>query len=424
MPPTFGDDGAASVVRQLDPWRVAAIFGAFAFSYFVSALLRAIVATLAPEFARELHLGAGHLGLLAGVYFLGFACMQLPVGWSLDRWGARRVLLGLLVFAVIGCVGFGLATTLGQLVLARLLIGMGVSASLMAPLALYVRLFEQPLQLRLNAWMLMSGSLGMVASTLPVQALLPVVGWRALFHGLAALLVGAMVVIAIVTPAHSSGMQDRARGIGGYRGILGHPMFVRCAPLGFFSYGGLIAVQSLWAGPWLTDVVGASAVGAAQGLFAINLSMLAVFLAWGLAMPRLTALGLSAERLIGWGWPVGAGVMVAIVVLGRGAGAAWLAAWCVCTSVITLSQPAVAQAFTRAEAGRALSAFNLLIFLGVFVCQWGIGLTIDALVAAGWDRAAGHRAALTVQLIGNVFAGLWYWSHPRYRGARVAHARG
>jgi predicted MFS family arabinose efflux permease len=422
--PPIDEGGAVGGARSPPAWRVAAIFGAFAFSYFVSALLRAIVATLAPEFARDLQLGAGHLGLLAGVYFLGFACMQLPVGWALDRWGARRVLLGLMVFAVIGCVAFGLSASFGQLVLARLLIGMGVSASLMAPLALFVRLFERPLQLRLNAWMLMSGSLGMVASTLPVQALLPLFGWRALFHGLGALLVAAMVVIAVVTPGRGDAPHGRARAGTGYRGIVAHPMFLRCAPLGFFSYGGLIAVQSLWAGPWLTEVAGASAVGAAQGLFAINLSMLGAFLAWGLAMPRLAALGLGAERLIGWCWPIGALVMVGIVALGREAGAAWLAAWCVCTSVITLSQPAVAQAFPRAEAGRALSAFNLLIFLGVFACQWGIGITIDALLAIGWDRAASQRAAFMLQLFGHVGAGLWYWSRSRSRAARVARARG
>ena len=46
--------------------------------------------------------------------------------------------------------------------------------------------------------MLMTGSLGMVASTLPVQWLMPVVGWRPLFWGLgAAFIVLAMVLIAL-----------------------------------------------------------------------------------------------------------------------------------------------------------------------------------------------------------------------------------
>ena len=414
------------MTASVPSWRVGVVFAAFAFNYFLSALLRAVVATLAPEFARELELGAGELGLLAGVYFFGFACMQLPVGWLLDRYGARQVLLALLAMAVLGCVGFALARSFGQLVLARLLIGMGVSASLMAPLAAFLRLFDRPLQLRLNSWMLMSGSLGMVASTLPVQALLPALGWRNLFYALAAALVAACALVAAVAPRdHPARPAQTRRAAGGYAGIMRHPVFVRSWPLACFTYGGLIAVQSLWAGPWLTQVVMTDAVGAARGLFLINLSMLASFMAWGLVMPRLVARGIGPEPLIAWGWPTGALVMLGIVVAGPAADAPWLALWCVCTSVITLCQPAVAQAFPKAEAGRALSAFNLLIFLGVFGCQWGMGLVIDALAAAGWPAAHAHRAAMSLLLMGMVGAGVWYWAYPRFNGRRqTAAARG
>lgn len=406
-------------------WRVAVVFAAFAFNYFLCALLRAVVATLAPEFARELALGAADLGLLAGVYFLGFACMQLPLGWALDRHGARPVLLSFLLIAIVGCIGFALARTFGQLVLARLLIGLGVSASLMAPLASFVRLFDRPLQLRLTSWMLMSGSLGMVASTLPVQALLPLWGWRGLFFVVAAGLAVAWLGIAAAAPRESVRHADAGRASGGYGAIVTHPAFVRAAPLAFFTYGGLIAIQALWAGPWLTQVVGDDADGAARGLFAINLTMLISFFFWGVAMPRLERRGWGAERLVGRGWPVSAVVLMLVIVLGASAGATWLALWCACTSVITLSQPAIAQAFAKEQAGRALSAFNLVIFCGVFGCQWGIGLAIDAMAAAGWERALGHRLAMALLWLGMVLAGLWFWVHPRLaaRGPAAA-ARG
>jgi predicted MFS family arabinose efflux permease len=399
----------------------AVVFGAFAFNYFLSALLRAVVATLAPEFALELHLGAGDLGLLAGAYFLGFACMQLPLGVALDRYGTRRVLLCFLVVAVIGCIGFALARNFGQLVIARLMIGLGVSASLMAPLAAFVRLYDRPLQLRLNSWMLMSGSLGMVASTLPVQALLPVVGWRGLFWLVAAALALGMVCIAVAAPA-DPGRGSGSRVGGGYREILAHPVFQRALPLGFFTYGGLIAVQSLWAGPWMTEVVGLTAQGAARGLFIINVTMLCSFLAWGVVIPRLIQRGWVQERLIGGGWPVGVVVMLCIVLLGPNAGSAWLAGWCACTSVIALTQPAVAQAFSKEEAGRALSAFNLAIFSGVFACQWGMGLAIDAMVGAGLARADSHRAAMALLLLGMTVSGFWYWLYPRVAASRSSMA--
>jgi predicted MFS family arabinose efflux permease len=407
-----------SAVASIGTARLVALFGAFAFAYFLSALVRAVVATLAPVLAQELQLGAGELGLLAGVYFLGFALMQLPLGKALDRFGPRRVLLVFLSVAVLGCMAFALARGFTELIVARLMIGVGVAACLMAPLAAFRRLLSPPVQLRLNSWMLMCGSLGMLASTVPVQQLLPLMGWRGLFWLVAWLIVLSMLAVAWATPREpATGLVDRMPG--GYLDIVCHPVFVRATPLAFFTYGGLLAMQSLWAGPWLTQIAAQTAEQAAQGLFLINLCMLISFLCWGSAMPQLVRRGLSAERLIAMGWPFGAFVLAANIALGPQAGAAWWALWCVATSVITLSQPAVAQAFPKSQSGRALSAFNLVIFAGVFVNQWGIGLVIDALAAAGWERVNSYRAAFGLFLLCSLCSGAWFWCAP---GATPRHA--
>ena len=186
--------------------RALAIFLAFAVVYFFSALLRAVTATLAPVFSAELGLAAGQLGLLAGAYFLGFAAMQLPLGSALDRWGPRRVLLAFLSAAVVGCIAFAAAASLTQLLLARLLIGVGVSACLMAPLTCFRHHFSPGAQLRANSWMLMTGSLGMLASTLPVQWLLPLLGWRGLFVAVALCLAVAMAGVAWLVPRDTPGV--------------------------------------------------------------------------------------------------------------------------------------------------------------------------------------------------------------------------
>lgn len=384
---------------------------AFAFAYFLSALLRAVTATLAPVFSTELGLRPADLGLLAGAYFLGFAALQLPLGRALDRFGPRRVQLVLLSVAVIGCVAFAQARDLLSLILARLLIGMGVAGCLMAPLTCYRHVFDTATQLRLNSWMLMTGSLGMVASTLPVQWALPLWGWRGLFVALAALLLLAMGLIAAFAP--KAAPEAAAPAGGSYREIMRHPMFVALAPLGFFSYGGLIAIQALWAGPWLTQVAAESAARAAAGLFGINLGMLLAFMSWGVVMPRLSRSGLQARHVITWGLPLSMLMLGLIVTLGAAAGAWHWAAWCVLSSCVTLSQPAIGQAFPPAWAGRALSAFNLLIFAGVFSLQWGIGLAIDAFGALGWTRAASFQGAMGVFATCCVLAQAWFLMRQR-----------
>jgi predicted MFS family arabinose efflux permease len=390
------------------------IFAAFAFAYFFSALLRAVTATLAPVFSADLGLQAADLGLLAGAYFFGFAALQLPLGRALDRHGPRRTLLVLLVVAVLGCMAFALADRLPGLIAARVMIGAGVAACLMAPLTCYRRLYSPAAQLRANSWMLMTGSLGMLASTVPVQWLLPALGWRGLFWAVAAMLIMAMAVIAWLVPADPrlpAAAPPAAHP--GYRSIVRHPLFVRVAPLGFFIYGGLIAVQSLWAGPWLTRVGGWSAGEAAQGLFLVNLSMLVTFGAWGAVMPRLVRRGVGAMQLMAWGLPLPLALLFANVALGAAAGAVHWALWCVACTFAAVSQPAVGAAFPAAQAGRALSAYNLVIFGGVFCLQWGIGLLIDALRAWGVQEADAFRLAFAAFGLCCVASYAWFLLHGR-----------
>ncbi len=391
----------------LRPSTAAVIFAAFAFAYFLSALLRAVTATLAPVFSSELGLRAADLGLLAGAYFFGFALLQLPLGHALDRFGPRRTLLALLALAVLGCAAFAMAPGLAALVLARALIGAGVSACLMAPLTCFRRLYTEPTQLRANSWMLMTGSLGMLASTLPVQWLLPQLGWRGLFWALAGMLAMAMLLVAWLVPRDPATAARGGPGPG-YAEVLRHPLFRSLAPLGFFVYGGLIAVQSLWAGPWLTRVAGWSAEHAAQGLFGINLAMLLAFFCWGAVMPRLARRGVAVPRLIAWGlWP-SLLLLPVIVVVGSGAGAASWALWCVACTFVSVSQPAVGAAFPAAQAGRALSAFNLVIFAGVFAVQWGIGLLIDALRALALPEVQAFQVAFGVFWLCSLASYAWF----------------
>jgi predicted MFS family arabinose efflux permease len=400
-----------STPTQTLPRRFAvAVFLAFALAYFFSALIRAITATLAPALTQEFSLSAADLGLLSGGYFLGFAMTQLPLGKWLDRYGPRRVLLCLLSAAVLGCAAFAFARGFGGLLAARVLCGVGVSACLMAPLTGYRRWLDPGTQLRANSWMLMTGSLGMVASTLPVQWWMEhsanfglLSSWRGLFLLLALAVALSMLVVWRVVPAWHSAAPAAGASLGhstghntGYGQVWAHPYFRRYVPLGFFSYGGLVAVQTLWAGPWLVKVSGYTPAQAAQGLFVINVGMLLAFWAWGAAAPRLVRVGLGADRLITWGLPLNFMVLATILIAGNAVNSPAWAVFCITNTFVSLSQPAVGMAFPAHLAGRALSAFNLVIFSGVFCVQWGIGLLVDAFTRLGWGVTASFQGAFAV----------------------------
>jgi predicted MFS family arabinose efflux permease len=387
--------------------RAVLVFLAFAFAYFFSAVLRAITATLSPTLTQEFALSAQELGLLAGGFFLGFAATQLPLGTWLDRHGPQKVMLGFMVIAIAGCVAFSIAGGFTGLLVARVLCGVGVSACLMAPLTGFRHWLEPAAQLRANSWMLMTGSLGMVASTLPVQWLMPQLGWRPIFWIVAAGIAAASIAIAWLTPHWD------ARGHAGdappsYAQVWRDAYFRRMSPIGFFNYGGMIAIQSLWAGPWLVRVVGQDPADAARGLFLINCCMLATFWSWGLLNPWLQRRGFTTDRLIAGGVPISLATLAAIVIAGPSAGAPAWALFCVSSTFVSLAQPAVGMAFPASLAGRALSAYNLVIFAGVFILQWGIGLLVDGFGALGWDTVAAFRGAMAALLAACTFGYGWF----------------
>lgn len=408
----------------------AAMFLAFAFAYFLSTMLRAAPATLAEALTMELSLSAADLGLLAGAYFLGFSLTQLPLGQALDRYGPRRVLVVLLLVASMACVWFARAGGLMELVASRALIGVGVSACLMAPLTAFRLTLSAHHQLRANAWMLMTGSLGMLASTLPLHWLLPFLGWRGIADAIAVGIIVSIGLLFVFVPRvfaksaapNAQSEQDALVGkpiaaaaddVIGYAGIFTHPRFVQLIPVGIFIYGGMIAMQALWVAPWLRRVAHGSASQTASGLFAINAAMLVTFFVWGVVMPRLNRAGVDSHRLMRRGMVAPLLIMPAIIAMGEDAGAAVWALWCVSCTFVTLSQPLLAQEFPARVAGRALTAFNLVLFIGIFVVQWGLGALIDAFMANGWDMLRAFRGALLVFWLLSVASYLFYVLHGR-----------
>lgn len=401
------------------------VFLAFAFAYFFSALIRAITATLSPTLTQEFALNAQELGLLAGGYFLGFAAMQLPLGSWLDRHGPKKVILSFLTVAVAGCLAFSWATSFGGLLLARILCGAGLGACLMAPLTGYRRWFGATTQLRANSWMLMTGSMGMVAATLPVQWLMPLQGWRPLFWGLGALTVLAMAMIAWQVPAWPAAgpAAGQAASQRSYAEVWRHPYFRKMTPIGFFNYGGMVAIQTLWAVPWMIRVAGYTPVQAATGLFWLNVAMLVTFWVWGVVNPRLAKRGLHVDRLIRWGVPFSLLLLAIICITGEALSSSTgllLALFCVSSTFISLAQPAVGMAFPPDLAGRALSAYNLVIFAGIFVLQWGIGLLIDGLQALGWPPVQAFQGALTVYLTLCIASYMYFLAAKSHNGASTA----
>ncbi|QYF94581.1 MFS transporter [Massilia sp. PAMC28688] len=377
------------------------VFLSFALGYFLSYALRSINAVIAPALVAELGLSNADLGLLSSAYFVAFGCMQLPLGVWLDKYGARRTEAALLLCAAVGAVLFATGTTLAWLWIGRALIGIGVSACLMASLKAYRQWFALEQQSQLAIWMLVAGTSGAMAATVPVSLTLPLIGWRGVFWVVAALLALASAVIFFVLRDVERGGQQQATAAPheqGYAIIFRSPYFWRLGLLGLVNHGIFSALQTLWAGPWLMTVLGKSQVESGEILFVFNFVMLLAYLGAGWMAPRLVRRGINMHKVIGAGM-AGMIVMQACMVA-TSAPASWLL-WLglgLFVPVVMLVQSYAGLAFPPALAGRANSAYNLQLFLGAFAAQWGFGVAVDAFRSSGLGPADAFRMTLAVAI--------------------------
>ena len=385
------------------------IFIVFALGYFISTLLRAITATISPELVSEFNLTSGELGLLGGGYFLGFASVQIPLGYLLDSKGPRKIVSYFLSLSIVGLILFATAQNLTMLLISRVLIGVGVGACLMGPLTGYRIWFQDETQQRANSWMLMVGAIGMLSSSLPVQYFLPLVGWRVIFLSLALLtFVCILLIIFFIPKWQSKSIDNKHLNESKLSTVWKNPLFKSLVPMGFFSYGGLFAIQTLWAGPWMIRVSGYTPEESAQGLFIIYFCMLISFLVWGYFVPKFSKNVNDAIRLLKIGAPINLFVLIIIIYLGSKAGSIHWALFIVSSIFLSLTQPAVGMAFSLSNAGKALTSFNLLIFIGAFFIQWIIGLIIDAGIAFNLSEIDSFKLAMTFVLITSLLSYLFF----------------
>jgi MFS family permease len=385
------------------------VFLPFAAGYFLSYLYRTINAVLSPYLVAELHLDATDLGLLTSVYFLTFAAFQLPLGMLLDRFGPRWVEAILLLFAASGAGLFAVGDSATELIVGRALIGLGVSACLMASFKAFVVWFPPARLPVVNGWVLAAGGLGALVATAPVEAALKLTDWRGLFMLLAGLSFAVVVALLLIVPergggAATHGWREQWREV---LGIFRHRGFWRIAPGAVLSQASFLAIQGLWAGPWLRDVAGLDKATAAGYLFWIAAAMVSGFLGMGQLTYRLSRLGIPALGVAGGGMALFMLTQLAILYSGGSLLVLWVLFGFFGTSGV-LNYAILSQSFPLALAGRVNTALNLLVFVAAFAGQWSMGAIINYWPVAGGGYAdVGYRWAfgliLTLQAI------TWAW---------------
>lgn len=387
----------------------ARLFLPFAAGYFVSYVLRNANAVIAPELTRELALTAADLGLLTSAYFLSFAAAQIPLGMLLDRYGPRRVEAALMLFAAAGTLLFALGDSIVELAVARGLVGLGVSACLMAGLKNFSQWYPPERHAAFAGAIMVAGGLGAVTASVPLEALLPAFGWRGIFFALTGLILAITVYLFCFAADHPGGISRNtfAQQWRGVVHVFASRRFWRFAPLTAVFSGGFMAIQGLWVVPWLINVDARTRADAAGYLLAVALAMLASYLFATLFATRLIRRGITASMLLGGFLLVGWCALLLVVAGAPPALLYWIG-FGFFMSATQYAYTAVTHRFPLELSGRVSTALNLMAFVGAFGLQWGIGVIVDSLTAGGWQTASAYRAAFALVVALQALAWIWY----------------
>ena len=365
---------------------------------------RTIMAVIGPVLAVEFAFSASELGLLAACMFVAYAAVQLPGGLALDLLGPRRVQAALSLVAAAGFAVFALSDGFAGFSVARIILGVGVSAGLMAVIKANTQWFAPAKVAHVTGIAVALGGLGSILTTTPVQMALPTFGWRGVMWMLCAMSVAVAVWIFV-------SVRDRpaSRAPAGLRAELGVMLTILRSPL-FWRYAppvSMLAVLNftylgLWAGPWLRDVAGYEGGARANTLLLYALGMMAGVAVTGVVTSRAQARGYPGMVIL---LACSAGLVVAQIVLAlQPAGAAVPVVWLLFAffaAASTNGYIVVGQMFPREQMARVSTAANTITLVGAFILQSAIGWILDLwprTTSGGWDPR-GYSAALAVSVV-------------------------
>jgi len=220
-------------------------------------------AVIMPPIADDLDIAVESLGIAAAALFFASALAQIPIGMMLDRFGSRKVICSTAILAVIGSLLLANAEDFHDILLARILIGLGYSATMMSSYVLFAKWFPPAKFATVASWLMASSSFGAVMASAPLAFSIDLFGWRSPFV-VVAIITLLMILIGILvirdTPSDYVESDEKPTTMGqsirGYVRVLKHPRFFNLLAMGFVAYGPAVALIGMWGGPYLDTKYG------------------------------------------------------------------------------------------------------------------------------------------------------------------------
>ncbi|ATE64666.1 MFS transporter [Rhizorhabdus dicambivorans] len=169
-----------------------------------------ILALALPAIVQDFNLSLGEAGLIGTAGMIGVGISSVLLGWYADNHGRRPALIASVLIFAIFTMAVAVARGWNDMMLLRLLAGLGLGGVWGIVSALINETWPPHLRARASSFVLSAWPVGFILAALLAHMLLPAYGWRGLFLSGGLALAAALFVLLFV-PESGVWRQEKAR---------------------------------------------------------------------------------------------------------------------------------------------------------------------------------------------------------------------
>ena len=214
--PTTGDISATQTDVRPYAWVVFALTVGLLLSDYMS---RQVLNAVFPLLKATWGLSDTRLGSLSSVVALMVGVLTFPLSVLADRWGRVKSIVLMAAMWSLATLGCAIATSYGQMLIARAFVGIGEAAYGSVGIAVILSIFPARLRATLTGTFMAGGAFGSVLGMALGGAVAAHLGWRPAFGAMAAMGIVLVIVYRFVVtekrlaPLQSASMSNQGLGV-------------------------------------------------------------------------------------------------------------------------------------------------------------------------------------------------------------------
>ncbi len=251
-------------------WLTLIAFFAFQF------ILRLTPGILREEIMLKYGVDTVQFGNLSAYYYLGYAGMQIPIGFMLDRYNVKLVSFCSIFVTAVGALISANSVNWDIILIGRLLVGMGSASGFLSVAKVSTAYFHEDHKSRLLGLAFTFGLMGAVVGGQPTKELFNLTGVSGGMNILGGICILIGVFVLLIRPDNTSAkINTQSVNIGDVFTTLCNPVVIYSGICGGLMVGSLEGFADVWSISYFQQIYGFSVHESINSTFTLYIGMCA-----------------------------------------------------------------------------------------------------------------------------------------------------